>query len=368
MAQRPRLRPAIVDLPAYRPGRAPAGGPEFKLSSNENPYPPLPAVLDVIAEAAGATNRYPDLAATALTGALAEHLSVPAADIALGTGSVAVAQQLLQATVGPGEEVVYAWRSFEAYPILVRIVGGDAVPVPLDAAARHDLRRMAGAVTEATRLVLLCSPNNPTGPSIRRAELETFLDLVPADVLVVLDEAYREFVVDPQAPDGLDLYRSRPNVAVLRTFSKAYGLAGLRVGYCIAPPDVAAAARACALPFGVSTIAQAAAVASIHAAAQLRERVDAVVCERRRVVEILRAQGWNPPDAQGNFVWLPTGADTADFAARCEAAGVMVRPFDGEGVRVSIGLPEIDDRFLAAAEQHRAGQHCAGGGSMRLNG
>lgn len=349
MAPRPRIREAIAELPAYKPGRVPPGGADFKLSSNENPYPPLPAVLDVIATAAGHANRYPDLASTALTQAISQHLAVPADDIALGTGSVAVAQQLMQATVAEGDEVVYAWRSFEAYPILTRIVGGTAVQVPLDAAARHDLPRMAGAVGERTRLVLLCSPNNPTGPAIRRSELETFLDVVPEDVLVVLDEAYREFVTDPEVPDGLDLYRSRPNVAVLRTFSKAYGLAGLRVGYCVARPEIAAAVRACAVPFGVSSVAQAAAVASLQAADQLHERVQALIAERTRVVEALRAQGWNLPDAQGNFVWLPTGFDTVAFAARCEAAGVMVRPFDGEGVRVSIGTPEVDDRFLEVA-------------------
>ena len=349
MAPRPRLRDAIAELPAYKPGRVPPGGPGFKLSSNENPYPPLPAVLEVIATAAAQANRYPDLAATALTEAIAEHMVVPVADIALGTGSVAVAQQLLQATVAEGDEVVYAWRSFEAYPILVRIVGGNAVQVPLDAAARHDLPRMAGAIGDRTRLVLLCSPNNPTGPAIRSAELETFLDVVPEDVLVVLDEAYREFVTDPDVPDGLELYRTRPNVAVLRTFSKAYGLAGLRVGYCVAQPEVAAAVRACAVPFGVSTVAQAAAVASLQAAAQLLERVAELIVERSRVLEALRDQGWNPPDAQGNFVWLPTGVGTAAFAAQCEAAGVMVRPFDSEGVRVSIGTAEVDDRFLAVA-------------------
>ncbi|MGQ0846920.1 MAG: histidinol-phosphate transaminase [Sporichthyaceae bacterium] len=346
MEQRPRLRPAIAGLPAYRPGRAPAGGPEFKLSSNENPYPPLPDVLTAIAAAAASTNRYPDLASTRLIEALAAHHDIPTEHLALGTGSVAVAQQLLQACVGEGDEVLYAWRSFEAYPILVSIVGGTSVQVPLDGAYRHDLPRMAGAIGEATRVVILCSPNNPTGPAIRRAELETFLDLVPDDVLVVLDEAYREFVVDPDAPDGLELYRTRPNVAVLRTFSKAYGLAGLRVGYCIAHAEIASAVRACAVPFGVSTVAQAAALASLAAEAALRERVEALVAERARVVDALHAQGWRLPEAQGNFVWLPTGASSNDFAAACEAAGVMVRPFHPEGVRVTIGLPEVNDRLL----------------------
>jgi histidinol-phosphate aminotransferase len=343
----PRLRQAIAGIPGYQPGRMPAGGAAFKLSSNENPYPPLPAVLEVMATAAEQINRYPDLAATALVNALATRFDVPVEDIATGTGSVGVAQQLLQATTGPGDEVLFAWRSFEAYPILVQIVGGTSVRVPLTEDARHDLPAMAAAVTARTRLIFLCSPNNPTGPAIRRGELEEFLDRVPEDVLVVLDEAYREFVTDPEVPDGVEIYRSRPNVAVLRTFSKAYGLAGLRVGYAIAPAAVAAAARACAVPFGVSTLAQAAAVASLDAEDQLRARVAELVTERRRVVDRLHALGWNCPETQGNFVWLPLGAGSTRFTADCEAAGVMVRPFDPEGVRITVATPEIDDRFLA---------------------
>jgi histidinol-phosphate aminotransferase len=349
----PRLRQAIEGIPGYKPGRVPAGGAAFKLSSNENPYPPLPAVLEVLASAAGEINRYPDLAATALVNALSERLGVPVEDLATGTGSVGVAQQLLQATTGPGDEVLFAWRSFEAYPILVQIVGGTSVRVPLTADARHDLPAMAAAVTERTRLIFLCTPNNPTGPAIRRAELETFLDAVPDDVLVVLDEAYREFVTDPDVPDGLDYYRARPNVAVLRTFSKAYGLAGLRVGYAVAPAPLAAGARACAVPFGVSTLAQVAAVASLAAEAQLQERVAALVTERARVVGELRASGWDPPETQANFVWLPLGGGTLRFTADCESAGVMVRPFDPEGVRITVATPEIDDRFLAVAAGSR---------------
>ncbi len=345
----PRLRQAIDGIPGYKPGRMPTGGAAFKLSSNENPYPPLPAVLEVLAAASAEINRYPDLAATALVGALSERFGVPIEDIATGTGSVGVAQQLLQATTGPGDEVIFAWRSFEAYPILVQIAGGTAVRVPLTPDARHDLPAMAAAVTARTRLIFLCSPNNPTGPAIRSAELTEFLDAVPTDVLVVLDEAYREFVTDPEVPDGVDVYRARSNVAVLRTFSKAYGLAGLRVGYTIAPPAVAAAARACAVPFGVSTLAQVAAVASLAAEEQLAARVADLVAERARVVAELRSAGFDTPETQGNFVWLPIGPGSTAFATDCEAAGVMVRPFDPEGVRITIGTPEIDDRFLAVA-------------------
>jgi histidinol-phosphate aminotransferase len=353
MADGPRLRAAIADIPGYQPGRVPAGGAAFKLSSNENPYPPLPAVLEVIASAAAEANRYPDMGATRLVHALAEYLHVPVEDLAVGTGSVGVLQQLLQSTVSPGDEVLYAWRSFEAYPILVQVVGGTSVRVPLDAAARHDLTAMADAITERTRIILLCSPNNPTGPAVRRDELTEFLDRAPTDVLVVLDEAYREFVTDPDVPDGIDVYRQRGNVAVLRTFSKAYGLAGLRVGYVVAPPAVAAAARACAVPFGVSTVAQAAAVASLAADGELRDRVAALVLERSRVLDGLRAAGWDPPDPQGNFIWLALGEATNDFAAACEAAGVMVRPFSPDGVRISVGAPSVDARMLQVAADFR---------------
>ena len=171
--------------------------------------------------------------------------------------------QLIQATCDPGDEVVYAWRSFEAYPIVVAIAGATSVQVPLDADARHDLEAMRAAITERTRLVLVCTPNNPTGPVVHQDELDAFLDRVPSDVLVVIDEAYLEFVTDPEAPDALATYRQRPNVAVLRTFSKAYGLAGLRVGYAVAHEPVAQALRKTAVPFGVSDIAQQAAIASL---------------------------------------------------------------------------------------------------------
>lgn len=353
----PRLRAAIADIPGYRPGRVPAGvGPvdlSGKLSSNENPYPPLPAVAEAIAAAAAGANRYPDMFAGALVAAIADRLDVPVDAIATGTGSVGVAQQLLQATTGPGDEVVYAWRSFEAYPILVQISGGASVRIPLGPGGRHDLPAMAAAVTAATRLIFLCSPNNPTGPAIRTAELAEFLDAVPPEVLVVLDEAYREFVTDPEAPDGIEIYRARPNVAVLRTFSKAYGLAGLRVGYVVAADAVAAAARACAVPFGVSGVAQAAAVASLAAEPELRTRVAELVAERGRVMAALRAQGWEPPEPEGNFVWLPLGGRSAAFAADCERDGIVVRPFDGEGVRITVATPVVDDAVLAVTARYR---------------
>jgi histidinol-phosphate aminotransferase len=351
-AQGPRLRPTLDGIPTYRPGK-PAGADAFKLSSNENPYEPLPGVLEAALGAAGSFNRYPDMAVSGLTEELAQRFGVPAEHIATGTGSVGVAQSLILATAGPGDEVIFAWRSFEAYPIITQVAGATPVPVPLTATEDHDLDAMLAAVTERTRLIFVCNPNNPTGNAIRTAELERFLDAVPADVLVVVDEAYIEFIRDADVPDGIDLYRDRPNVCVLRTFSKAYGLAGLRVGFAIAHEPVATALRKTAVPFGVSQLAQDAAVASLRAEDALLVRVEALVEERTRVAAALTAQGWTVTDSQANFVWLRLGGRTLDFAAACAAAGVIVRPFAGEGVRVSIGEVAGNDLFLEAAEAFR---------------
>ncbi len=351
----PKLRAALDGIPTYKPGRpAAADGPvAYKLSSNENPYPPLPGVLESAVAAAGSFNRYPDMACTALMAELSEHFSVPVEHLATGTGSVGVAQQLVQSTAGPGDEVIYAWRSFEAYPIITQVSGATPVQVPLTSGEVHDLEAMLAAVTDRTRLIFVCNPNNPTGTVVRRAELESFLDRVPSDVLVVLDEAYREFLRDPEVPDGIELYRDRPNVCVLRTFSKAYGLAGLRIGFAVAHEPVAAALRKTAVPFGVSQLAQEAAVASLRSEAALMERVDALVAERARVADALEGQGWTVPASQANFVWLRLGDRTTDFAAACERAGVVVRPFAGEGVRVTIGESAAMDLFLQAAEEFR---------------
>jgi histidinol-phosphate aminotransferase len=351
-AERPRVRRAVADIPSYVPGRPPtprAGVPTYKLSSNENPNPPLPGVLDAAVEAAGQMNRYPDMGCTRLYEALGSHLGVPTSRLAAGTGSVAVLYHLLQAYCEAGDEVVYAWRSFEAYPIAVSVTGATSVRVPVDVAARHDLDAMAAAITDRTKVVILCSPNNPTGPAIGSAELERFLDKVPSRVLVVLDEAYREFVRGDDPADGVQIALRRPNVVAMRTFAKAYGLAGFRVGYVVGSDEVAAAVRACALPFGVSSVAQAAAVASLDRGKELLERVDGIVAERKRVLATLREQGWSVPDAQGNFVWLPLGDRATDFAAAAEERGIMVRPFAGDGVRVSIGEPEGNDVFLEVA-------------------
>jgi histidinol-phosphate aminotransferase len=348
----PRLRAALAGLPAYKagsPAAAGEGASTFKLSSNENPYPPLPSVLKVVTDAVAEINRYPDAANVELVETLAARFEVPASHIATGTGSVAVAQSLVNATSGEGDEVIFAWRSFEAYPIIVQLAGATPVPVPLLADESHDLDAMAAAITDRTRLIFVCNPNNPTGTVIHRAELERFLDRVPRDVLVVLDEAYREFIRDEWVPDGVDVYRDRPNVAVLRTFSKAYGLAGLRVGFAVAHEPVAEALRKASVPFGVNRLAQVAAVASVHAEAELLERVAALVDERTRVLAGLLDQGWTVCESQANFVWLRLGKRTNEFAAMCEAAGVTVRPFEGEGCRITIGETEANTVFLETA-------------------
>jgi len=351
--QSPRLRALLDDFVAYKPGK-PAAAPDgtaFKLSSNESPFGPLPSVVDAIARAAQQTNRYPDNTASELIGALAERFAVPAEHIALGCGSVGVTQQLLAAVAEPGVEVIYAWRSFEAYPLLVSLSGATGVQVPLRDGV-HDLDAMADAITDRTRLIFVCNPNNPTGTVVGEDELVAFLDRVPGDCLVVLDEAYREYVRDPRVPNGLTLYPDRPNVVVLRTFSKAYGLAGLRVGFLVGAEPIAAAIRKTMLPFTVNHLAQAAAHASLAAEKELMERVTGTVAERARVRAALLDQGWMVRPSEANFVWLELGDDTADFAAVCERAGLSVRPFGDEGVRVSIGEPAANDTFLAVAHDY----------------
>jgi histidinol-phosphate aminotransferase len=352
-AQSPRFRPILDQFAPYKPGKPPSvsGGRAFKLSSNESPFGPLPSVLKVIAEAAGNINRYPDNGAAELTQAIAERFRVPPEHVAVGCGSVGVAQQLLEAVGDPGAEVVYAWRSFEAYPYLSDLAGVASVRVPLREEA-HDLGAMAEAITSRTRLVFVCNPNNPTGTVVHRTELENFLDRVPEDCLVVLDEAYTQYVTHADVPDGLDLYRDRPNLAVLRTFSKAYGLAGLRVGFLIGHEPVAAAIRKTMLTFTVNALAQAAAIASLAAEPELLERVDSVVSERERVRGELLAQGWTVPPTEANFVWLRLGDDTDEFAEACDREGVSVRPFAGEGARVSIGDRDANNAFLAVARAY----------------
>jgi len=332
------VRSDLDEVPPYVPGRSAAGA--IKLSSNEVPGAPLPSVLAAINVAAQAGNRYPDMSCVELTHALAQRLGVDEQDVVVGCGSVSLCTQVVQATCSDGDEVVFAWRSFEAYPILVRVVGAVPVQVPLTTQFGHDLEAMLAVITPRTRVVFLCSPNNPTGTVLRRSELIRFLDAVPAHVVVVRD---------PEVPDGVGLATGRENLVVLRTFSKAYGLAGLRVGYGYAPTEIAAAIRKVSVPFSVSALAQAAALASLEAADELLQRCDEIALERVRVHKALLTSGFTVPESQANFVWLPLGDDTTAFTEKCTAAGVLVRGFTGAGVRVTIGLPAENDAFLAVA-------------------
>jgi histidinol-phosphate aminotransferase len=350
-------RADLEALPAYVPGKSVADltrelgiAEAIKLASNEVPFGPLPGVPEAVAAAMTQSHRYPDMGVMQLRDRLAERYGVSPDRIVTGCGSVALAEHLAKATCLPGDEIVYSWRSFEAYPIISAGVGATSIRVPNTPGHGHDLTAMAEAITERTRLVLVCNPNNPTGTSVRKAELDRFLDAVPSDVLVVLDEAYREFVTDDEVPDGLVTYGDRPNVVVLRTLSKAWGLAGLRVGYLVAQPEVAAAIRKVLTPFSTSLVAQAAALAALDAEQEVIRRCALVISERERVTEALRKLHPDLPASQANFVWLPLGDRATAFGAACEKRGVIVRPFPGDGVRITIGKPEENDALLAAAE------------------
>jgi histidinol-phosphate aminotransferase len=348
-----RTRADLDALPGYVPGRTIPGA--IKLASNEVSLGPLPSVVDAIAKAAAQINRYPDNGATDLVARLARKLDVADEQVSIGCGSVTLCQQLVQATCTTDDEVMFAWRSFEAYPIITQVVGAAQLRVPLTDDHALDLDAMAAAVTPKTRLIFLCNPNNPTGSAHRKADIERFIDSVPSDVLVIIDEAYTEFVDDAEIPDGVELAKEqwaagRDNVAVLRTFSKAYGLAGLRVGYLIAPEAISATVRKVFVPFGVNVIAQVAAIASLDAESELLDRCRDIVAERGRVRAALIGAGFEVPPTQANFVWLPLGERTAEFNEHCLSHKVVVRAFVGDGARVTISTPEENDAFLAAAE------------------
>ncbi|MFG1605772.1 histidinol-phosphate transaminase [Actinoplanes sp. NPDC049265] len=353
-----RLTRADLDaLPTYVPGRNVADlarelgiAEAIKLASNEVPFGPLPGVVEAVTECMLGSHRYPDMGVVDLRDKIAQRYAVSADRVVTGCGSVALAEHLIKATSLPGDEVVYAWRSFEAYPIITATSGATSVRVPNTATHGHDLPALAASITDRTRVVIVCNPNNPTGTSVGRAELDRFLDDVPSDVLVILDEAYREFVTDERVPDALTTYGDRANVVVLRTLSKAWGLAGLRIGFLVAQPEVAAAVRKVVTPFSTSLVAQAAAMAALDQEDEVRRRCAVVIAERDRVTEATRKLGLDVPTSQANFIWLPLGDKAAAFAAACEQRGVIVRAFQGDGVRVTIGTPEENDAFLAVLD------------------
>ena len=346
----PRLRSLIDNMPAYTPGRRPAAGQDLaRLASNETPFPLLPSVVAAVSSALADSNRYPDPGAAELTERLAAKHGVAVDQVAVGCGSVQLVQELIEIACDAGDSVMFGWRSFEAYPTLAAVAGAVPQLIPLRE-QRLDLPAMAAAITDRTRLVLLCSPNNPTGPALSDVEVRSFLAAVPSDVLVVLDEAYAEFVDDPLAVDGTQLLASHPNLVVLRTFSKAYGLAGLRVGYALtASSGVAAALRKVHLPFAVSIAAQAAALASLDAEPELLAQVATVVAQRAPLQQQLRTLGYDVPVSQGNFVWIPAGEGSTDLAAVFERHNILTRCFAGDGLRITVTTAADTLRVVAAA-------------------
>ena len=352
-----RPRAAVANLPEYKPGRSAAQaaaehdlGEAVKLASNENANDPLPSVATAVAEAAFGMNRYPDHRSMQVREALAERHGVGLNGVTVGSGSVGVLQQLFAAYIDPGDEVVYPWRSFEVHPVFCAISAANAVTVPLVDHA-FDLDATAAAVTDRTKIVILSTPNNPTGTVCSTSELQRLLAAVPDDVVVVIDEAYREFVTDPAVLDPIEtILPEHPNALVLRTFSKAYGLANLRVGYGVGHPGVIGALDKVALPFIVSGIAQIAALASLEQQAdtELAERVRGILSERDRVSAAVSDLGWPVVPSQANFVYLRVGDRAMGLFVRLEKQGLVTRPFEGEGVRISLGTPAQNDRLLAA--------------------
>lgn len=349
-----RPRAVVASLPAYRPGKAASQAEAehgienaIKLASNEGPWGPLPSVVEAMTAALTGVNRYADHRASAVRDAIGSWVGVDPSQVTVGCGSVGILQQLLLSYVDAGDAVVYPWRSFEVYPVFTQLVGGNSIQVPLVNDA-FDLDAVADAVTDRTKLVILANPNNPTGTAHSVDELRDFAARVPSSVIIVVDEAYHEFM-DPALGDTVpSLLPEFPNMIVLRTFSKAQGLAAVRVGYAIADPEVITTIDKTQSPFSVNAIAQTAAVASIEAHDQVMERVQMLITERERVASRLAERGYRLPKSEANFLWLPLGELASDVHLELEKAGVVTRPFPGEGVRVTIGTPEENDRFLQA--------------------
>ena len=356
------FRRAIADLVPYEPGKPVEEvqrelGLErvVKLASNEGPFPPFPAALDAMERAAQELNRYPDGGAFALRTALAARHGVRFEEIVVGGGADGVIDLLSQATLDPGDEIVCGWPSFPSYVLDAVKLGATAVKVPLRAHA-YDLDALLAAITPRTKLVYVCHPNNPTGTGNPRAELLSFFDRVPEHVLVVLDQAYFEYIDDPEYADGIaELFAQGRRVVVLRTFSKIYGLAGERVGYGVAPEDVVAATSKVRRAFDVTATAQAAAIASIGDEEELARRRAANAQGRAQLEQALRAHGLEPVGpALGNFLYVEVGEGRALFEQLLRE-GVIIRPLAGfgapEAIRVSVGTEE-ENAFFAAALGH----------------
>nr|AGS49877.1 biosynthetic aromatic amino acid aminotransferase alpha [uncultured bacterium esnapd18] len=338
------VRPALAAIPDLQATRLPDSA--VYLDKNELPWPAPPAVIRACA---GDVHAYPPVAPTALADRVARFHGVEPNRVAVGAGSATVLSQILHAVCAPDEEVVFAWPGFAAYPALVSASGARPVPVPLRQ-HRHDLAVMLDRVHSGpVRVVIVCNPHNPTGTLLGADELEHFLDRVPPSVLVVLDEAYQEFVTDPTAPDGLVFGAARRNVVTVRTFSKAYGLAALRAGYCVGNTRIASAVRRCAVPYAVTRAAQDAASTALDVREDFIGLWEQVTHERDRMRSALGALDYELPDSQGNFVWLELGTDATRFRDHCAQHKVIVHTLPGHGVRVSVGRPEHNDQLLAVA-------------------
>nr|UYC34507.1 aminotransferase [Streptomyces sp.]BDC78263.1 aminotransferase [Streptomyces viridochromogenes] len=320
---------------------------EHLLTLNENPLPPLEPVAAEIARHVAAVNRYPEFYPERLKGVIADWLGVPHESVVVGSGSVGVALQALQATVRSGGGLAYAWRNFDAYPLLAGMTGARPLEVPLLTSGHQDLTGLAKASLDADA-VIVCNPHNPTGRFIPAEELREFLALVPADTLVVLDEAYMEFVDAGEAAQSVDWVREHPNLLVLRTFSKAYGLADMRVGYGVTSPELARRINAFQLPFSMSSLSTVAVEASLREQQALRERVRSIVRERNRVAQELLRAGWNVLPSQTNFLWFEEPERVQEIRAALEENGVLARCFANEGVRLTIGDTQANAAVLRA--------------------
>jgi histidinol-phosphate aminotransferase len=347
----------IRRIPVYPAagGYAEQAVPLVRLASNESPYPPLPAVREAIDRALSSLNRYPDPSNSILRERLSDRYEVPPSQIAIGNGSCDILLAAGEALLEPGAELVYAWPSFSVYPHLSAASGARAITVPLDSEQRHDLEAMLGEITVATRLVIVCNPNNPTSTALGPAEIAAFVAEVPPHVCVIVDEAYCEFNLlgDPDA--SIDLLDRHPNLVLLRTFSKVHGLCGLRVGFALCgSEDLPTAVDQVRQPFFCNALAQAAAVEALAHQDAVIERVTQTVAERISVAEGLRALGIEVADSQANFCWLGLGErDETEVMAGLEGRGVLVRGGGALGsetpaLRVTYGTPEENARFLAA--------------------
>ncbi len=338
-----RAAPAIPDLPPLPPAGLP-----YRMGLNECPMPLPEPVRDAIVAAISETHRYPDHASTALVDDLASMFGVPPDHIVVGPGLVGLCRSVVHMTACSGDEVVIPWPSFDDYLLDAVLYGAVPVRVPL---RRHhiDVAALLDAVTDRTRLVFISSPNNPTGTLLSREELTKLLTAIPPDVVVVLDEAYAEFA--DLAP-GRELYPAHPNLCVLRTFSKAYGLAGLRIGYAVTRPPLAGPLREYVAPFSVSNIAQAAARAALAHRALYADRIARLVAERRGVTAALRTLGWQVVDSQANFLWLPVGPDSVALGEELASAGISVRSYPDAGIRVTVGTAGENRHLLRTLARH----------------